>query len=115
MRQRIIGLRYQIMSIAAHGNLRKVRYHNDLMGFCQIAKNGAKCTSGTTAHASIDLVKHQGVYLVTFAQCDLQGKHHAARFATRSNFAEPLSAKALTSSKKELKRLRAPCVPLPAR
>ncbi len=45
MRQRIIGLRYQIMSVAAHGNLRKVRYHNDLMGFCQIAKNGTKCTS----------------------------------------------------------------------
>ena len=30
------------MGITAHGNLGKVRYHNDLMGFSQIAKNGAK-------------------------------------------------------------------------
>gem|GEM_PF-3736770 len=77
-----------VMLVGHDGDLRQVRYDNDLMRGGKIGQYTGQRTGGGAADTGIDLVEHQGIHTIRVAKDNLARQHNAAQLAARRNAAQ---------------------------
>ena len=103
------------MNIGSNGHLSQMRDHNHLMCLCQIGENGGERHRRRAADACIDLIEKKRIDAVRLTERHLDGEHHTADLATRSDARKRASLHATSGAKHEFNLMRTLFRPLIAR
>ena len=94
------------MNIGSNGHLSQMRDHNHLMRLCQIGENGGERHRRRAADACIDLIEKKRIDAVRLTERHLDGEHHTADLATRSDARKRAGLHAASRAKHEFNLMR---------